>query len=111
SREEAAEDACRIIDAAIDQYLRDLRAEDAVHAIRGFRQQTERLRDEELERALRDLRRGEDPEQVVQVLARNITNKFLHHPTVQMKKAGSEGRNDILDLAQQLFVIEKEKKS
>jgi len=111
SREEAAQDAHHIINEALEQYLRDLRAEDAVYAIRGFRQQAEQLRDEELERALKNLRRGENPEQVVQVLARNITNKLLHHPTVQLKKAGSEGRSDVLDLAQQLFAIEKEKKS
>jgi len=111
SREEAAEEAHRIINEAVEQYLRELRAEDAVYAIRGFRHLAEQLRDEELERALKNLRRGDNPEQVAQILARNITNKLLHHPTVQLKKAGSEGRSDVLDLAQHLFAIEKDKKS
>lgn len=110
SREEAAVDAHRIIDEALEQYLRELRAEDAVYAIRGFRHLAEQLRDEEMEKALRSLQRGEKPEEVLQALARNLTNKLLHHPTVQLKKAGSEGRSDVLDLAQQLFAIDKEKK-
>jgi len=52
------------------------------------------------------LRKGDDPELVIQTLARNITNKLLHNPTVQLKKAGSEGRTDVIDLAQQLFEID-----
>lgn len=109
SREAAALDAHRIINEALEQYLRDLRAEDAVYAIRGFRHLAEQLRDEEVEKALKNLQRGEKPEAVLQTLARNLTNKLLHHPTVQLKKAGSEGRSDVLDLAQQLFAIEREK--
>ena len=105
SREEAALDAAKIIDEAIEDYLKELRAEEAVSAIKGFRSKAEQLRDEEIEKALKALRKGDDPELVVQSLARTITNKLLHNPTVQLKKAGSEGRTDVIDLAQQLFEI------
>jgi glutamyl-tRNA reductase len=106
TRQEAALDASRIIDEAIEDYLKELRAEDAVLTIKGYRNKAEQLRDEEVEKALKLLRKGDDPEQVIQALARNITNKLLHNPTVQLKKAGSEGRSDVIDLAQQLFEID-----
>jgi len=106
AREEAAVEAQRMIDAAIADYLSEMRAEKAVGAIRDYRHRAERLRDEEVGKALRLLRRGEDAEQVLHGLARNITNKLLHHPTVQLKKAGSEGRTDLLDFVQQLFEMD-----
>jgi len=107
TREEAAEEAAKIIDEAIDEYARERRAEQAVSTIRGYRHKAEQLRDEEVEKALKLLRKGEDPELVLEALARNITNKLLHHPTVQLKKAGSEGRTDVIDFVQTLFEIEK----
>lgn len=107
SREEAADDASRLIDEAVEEYVRELRAEDAVSTIRHYRHKAEQLRDEEVEKALRLLRRGDNPETVLQDLARNITNKLLHNPTVQLRKAGSEGRSDVIDFAQKLFELEQ----
>lgn len=109
-REEAAQDAHRMIDEALEDYLRELREEDAVQVIRGYRDQAEQLRNEELEKALKNLRRGDPAEEVLQALARNLTNKLLHHPTVQLKNAASEGRSDVLDLAQKIFIPENSPK-
>jgi glutamyl-tRNA reductase len=108
TREEAAQEADKIIDEAIEDYLKEMRAEEAVSTIKGYRHKAEQLRDEEVQKALRLLRKGDDPERVLQALARNITNKLLHHPTVQLKKAGSEGRTDLIDFIQQMFDIDRE---
>ena len=105
TRELAAQDAHRIIDEEVEEYNKALRAEEAVSTIKGYRQRAEQLRDEEVEKAMKQLRKGENPEAVMQALAHNIINKMLHHPTVQLKKAGSEGRSDVIDFAQQLFDI------
>jgi glutamyl-tRNA reductase len=107
TREDAAQDASHIIDEAIEDYLKELRAEDAVSTIKNYRNKAEQIRDDEVEKAFRHLRRGDDPEQVLESLARNITNKLLHNPTVQLKKAGSEGRSDVIDFAQKLFELEQ----
>ena len=40
-------------------------------------------------------------------LARGLTNKLLHAPSVQMKKLSAEGRIDALTLAQELFALEE----
>ena len=36
-------------------------------------------------------------------LGRILTQKLLHQPTVQMNRAAFEGREDLLDIARDLF--------
>jgi glutamyl-tRNA reductase len=38
-------------------------------------------------------------------LARGLTNKLLHAPSVQLKKLSAEGRLDALAMAQELFAL------
>ena len=85
------------------QRLRELAA---VDVLRAYRQQAERLRDEELGKAQRQLANGADPAEVMAQLARGLTNKLLHAPSVQMKKS-AEGRIDALALAQELFALDE----
>ena len=47
----------------------------------------------------RKLANGADPAEVMAQLARGLTNKLLHAPSVQMKKMSAEGRIDALALA------------
>jgi glutamyl-tRNA reductase len=44
-------------------------------------------RHEELDRALRLLRRGDDPARIVDELSRRLTNKLLHAPTKALHEA------------------------
>ena len=44
-------------------------------------------------------------EQVLESLARTITNKFTHAPSVQLKTASSEGRTELIDLVNELFEL------
>jgi glutamyl-tRNA reductase len=38
-------------------------------------------------------------------LARGLTNKLMHAPSVQLKKLSAEGRLDALAMAQELFAL------
>ena len=67
----------------------------------------ERLRDQELERVLRQLRGGADAEQLLGQLARNLTNKLLHDPSVQLRRAAAEGRSEMLDWSRRLFGLDE----
>ncbi|MCC5725727.1 hypothetical protein LH483_28865, partial [Klebsiella pneumoniae] len=78
-----------------------------VDVLRAYRQQAERLRDEELGKAQRQLANGADPAEGMAQLARGLTNKLLHAPSVQMKKMSAEGRIDALALAQELFALDE----
>ena len=65
-------------------------------------------RQAEVQRAIRSLEKGDSAEKVLESLARAITNKLTHSPSVQMKKASAEGRNELLRLTQELFGLDNE---
>ena len=74
--------------------------------LRSFREKAEQLRDAEVDKALRSLEKGGDPRDVVRELARLLTNKLLHAPSVQMKKASADGRDEVLLLTRELFELD-----
>ena len=49
--------------------------------IRALRDQAERARRNQVERALRLLHKGEPPEKVLEMLSQALTNKLMHGPT------------------------------
>ncbi|RMD68041.1 MAG: glutamyl-tRNA reductase [Gammaproteobacteria bacterium] len=108
SRREAAEQAEEIIDHQVARFMAWLRSLEAVKGIRQYRGQAERMRDEALRKARRSLAAGADPEEVVEYLAYQLTNKLLHRPCVQMRRAAEEGRADLLAAAQELLGFEHE---
>ncbi len=105
NRESAAREAEEIIEAGAHEFMRQLRSLEAVDTLTALRGQAERTRDQELEKALRQLRNGKDAETVITQFARGITNKMLHQPTIQMRKASAEGRTDLLSLVQELYQL------
>ncbi|WP_415883378.1 glutamyl-tRNA reductase [Neptuniibacter sp. QD34_54] len=105
SREDAARQAEEIIETGAHEFMRQLRSLEAVDVLTAFRGQAESLRDQELGRALKQLENGKPAEEVLTMLARSLTNKMLHHPTIQMRKASAEGRSELLDLVQELHQL------
>ncbi len=103
SRAEAAAQAESIIERGVEEYLKQVRSLNAVATLRAFRDKANSIRDQELQRALKGLEKGDDANAVLESLARAITNKLTHAPSVQMKKASSEGRDELLKLTQELF--------
>lgn len=106
NRECEARKADVIIDAGVDNFLQSLRTLDVVATLKHFRSKAETTRDGELEKALKQLGKGDDPKRVLEMLARNLTNKLIHSPSIQMKKASAEGREDIIAWTQQLFELD-----
>ena len=107
SRQEAAKTAEVMIEEGLVSYLAHERSLDSVGTIRDYRQRMEAVRDEELERALVLLSKGEEPQLVMQRLARGLTNKMMHAPTVQLKKASALGDDKSLALLQSMFDLNK----
>ncbi|MFT5930420.1 MAG: glutamyl-tRNA reductase [Oceanospirillaceae bacterium] len=107
SRQEAAKTAEVMIEEGLVTYLEYERSLDAVGTIRDYRQRMEAVRDEELERALSLLAKGEEPQLVMQRLARGLANKMMHAPTVQLKKASALGDDESLALLQTMFDLNK----
>jgi len=105
SRESAAREAEILVEAGASEFMRQMRSLGAVETVMSLRQQAEQLRDVELEKALRQLSNGKDTQEVLNNLARGLTNKLIHSPTVQLRKASAEGRDDYLEMAQDLFQL------
>jgi glutamyl-tRNA reductase len=96
SRQEAAHQAEDIIDTQVAHFMGWLRSLDAVDAIRAYREKSEQTRDEALASAKRQLLAGKDPQEVIEELARQLTNKLIHEPSVQMKHAAYHGNQEFL---------------
>ena len=105
SRQEAAEQAGEIIDLHTEEFMGWLRSLDAVGMIQDYRKQAEKMRNEVMQRALRQLQTGKPPEQVLQFLAHTLTNKLLHTPSTQIRQAGFDGQLELLKAANTLFQI------
>ena len=106
SREQAAKIATEIIEEGVASFADDLRAQDAVATVKVFRQSLEEMRDLELLKAQRFLQSGGDPAEVLQQLARNLTNKIMHKPTQQIKKASIAGDYGLITSMHRLFELD-----
>jgi glutamyl-tRNA reductase len=104
NRQQAAEQAREIIDIQVIHFLDWQRSLGAVDVIAQIRQNAKTLSDEVLNKAKKQLASGQDPEQALEFLANALTNKFLHQPSTQLRQASKENRDDILDIAQNLFL-------
>ena len=105
-REHAAEKAQEVIAQRSQDFITWLQSYSAINVtISSYRQQIEELSRVELARAYRQIEKGEDPLLVLTSFARALTNKLLHTPSVQLRRAGLEGRFDILQLVQELFAL------
>ncbi len=103
SRLEAAKEGEQIIDTHVTKFMHWVRSLDTVPSIRALRETAEAVRDAELEHARRRLALGEDPEQVMERLARALTNKLMHAPTTALRSA-HHGDDEVLrDTVRKLF--------
>jgi glutamyl-tRNA reductase len=76
-----------------------------VPLIRALREQGEQARLEELERALRHLRRGDDAAAVLEALSHGLANKLLHAPTQALNEAAGDERRALAETLARLFRI------
>jgi len=106
SRHQEARKADEIIAEGVRMYVDEVRRLASVDVVKDYRRLAEEMRELELQRALRALARGEDPQKIAAQLARAITNKLIHAPTAGLKQASAEGRQDLLAHACKLLGIE-----
>lgn len=108
SREEAAQQAHSIIERGVETFQKKLRSLNAVTTLKAFRDKADGIRSLELEKAYKAIQKGEATEAVIENLARNLTNKLIHSPSVQMKRASAEGREEMLEHVRELFDLHED---
>ena len=108
SRQAAARQAEEIIDQHVGRFMGWLGTREVRATIRAVRGNAEDTRNEVLEKAHRRLAAGHPPEQVMHYLARALTNKLLHAPTVQIRRAGAGARHELVAAARTLYELESD---
>jgi glutamyl-tRNA reductase len=104
NRQQAAQQAHEIIDTQVTHFLDWQRSLGAVDIIAQIRQHTQNISNEVLNKAKKQLAAGQRPEEVLDYLAYTLTNKFLHQPSTHLRQASQDERDDILDIAQNMFL-------
>ena len=107
-RVEAVREAEAMIAAQAESFLRWLEGRAVVPTITALHGYHDALRVAELEKARRLLANGTPAEQVLDQLARGLTNKFLHEPTQALNQAGEAERAELLALFQRVYHLRDE---
>ncbi|MEX2354207.1 MAG: glutamyl-tRNA reductase, partial [Gammaproteobacteria bacterium] len=103
NREQAARQAEEIIDTQVVHFMDWLHSLDAVTTVRAIRERAKVHQNEVLDAALKRLRQGEDPEIIMREMARALSNKLIHTPSVQLRNSEEEQRAELLRATRKLF--------
>jgi len=107
SRRLAAEQAEEIIDTRVEHFLSWMKAQTVQSTIVDYREQALQLQQESLNKALSSLQNGTPAEEALQQLAHTLTNKLIHTPCSQLRKASENERHDLIAAAQEIFNLPK----
>lgn len=102
-RKVAAIMAEQLVEEALETYIRQHRALQANGVICDYRSQMQDLASQELQRAMQKLSSGQCQQMVLTEFCERLVNKLTHRPTVGLRQAASDGREELLDLAHYLF--------
>jgi glutamyl-tRNA reductase len=91
TRQAAVAQAEAIIETGVRDFEEWVKARRSVPVIQDLRNRADALRRRELERALKQLSRGDSPEAVIEYLSQALTNKFLHDPMSALREATEDG--------------------
>lgn len=108
ARQGAVKEAEVIIDSSVSEFIHWMESREIVPVIRALRDHAERNRRHELEKALRMLAKGENPEKVLESMSSGLTNKFLHAPTHALNQVHSGDREAFLEVIHRLYHIQSE---
>ena len=100
ARAAAAAQAEAMVQAKVNEFVAWQQSRQRVPLICALRDEGERARQQVLNHALRQLAKGTPPEEVLERLSVQLTNKLLHSPTRALNKADSHDIHVVKALAQ-----------
>ncbi len=103
NREQAAIHAEKIIDTQVINFMDWVNSLNATSTIKAIRDQAELTQQEVVNLATKRLKQGEEPEMVMQEMARTLTNKLIHSPSAQLRNISEDRRDELLRVARELF--------
>ncbi len=103
SRRDAAKQAEEIIEHHVDHFSGWLRSQEVVPTITALRNSLELKSERLLFQAKKQIENGQAVEEVLAEFSRQLTQKLLHTPSQQLREAGTNGDNSLIDAARTLF--------
>ena len=97
-----------IIDQQVGEFMAWMRGRRVSSLIVRVRESAAAAKDDVLDKARRRLESGEPADEVIEYVARTLTNKLLHAPSAGIREAGAKDRGDIVDAARLLFGVTEE---
>lgn len=110
TRQAAAQQAREIISAEVTRFQMTQRTLEAVPTIQDLRKSSEEIRDQVLGHALRHLNSGKPVEELMEQLAKQLTNKLIHRPMIELRGAGEDGNTDLIRAARDMFGLNDKSK-
>jgi len=108
-RSEAAEAASADVSESVDEFMRWLNSARASVYLQKLHKHARQNSEELVSKALRKIKAGKDPEQVITQLANTLAKRILHLPSTRLRQAAEEQDEELLRVANHLF--EPEEKS
>jgi len=108
ARHAKVEQAEAIISASVHEFMHWMDTRRAVPTLRALRDHGERLRRHELEKALKALHRGDDPQGILEALSHGLANKFLHEPSHALNKSSGQERDELSRIVARLYNLHNE---
>lgn len=103
ARRAAVVQAEAIIETRVQHFMHWLQNRDIVPAIVNIHEQADLLKQRELERARRLLAKGTAPDEVMEILAHSLTQKYIHGSLATLNRSDAEQRQQLLDLLPRLL--------
>ena len=107
NREGAAREAEKIIVERLVQFKSQLDRKKRIPVIKKFRKRGELIVQIELEKALSLIAKGERPEEVVKVLSRAISNKFMDEPSRALNNDSTGEKLSLSEALERLYGLNK----
>ena len=105
ARQKAAAEAEVMVSQKVAEFIDWQKSRQSVPLIRPLRDEGERARRQVLENAMKQLAKGTPPEEVLERLSVQLTNKLLHSPTRTLNKAGAND-SDLVEAVAQIYHLE-----
>jgi glutamyl-tRNA reductase len=102
-RELSMADAEILIDKGVSEFFQTLQKRTLVPIIQSLQTTAERLKAIELEKAVRRIKRGEDPVEVLSIMAQALANKFMHAPINALQNSPNNEIDDFKRILSSIY--------
>jgi glutamyl-tRNA reductase len=102
-RELSVADAEVIIEKGVHEFFQTLQKRTLVPIIQSLQNTAERLKEIELEKAIRRIKRGEDSIEVLSIMAQALANKFMHAPINALQNSPNNELEDFKRILSSIY--------